>query len=193
MRPVKDCYFVQVEKTHEDTVILNGKELFMNVTFDEMRHARQYGTVIALPQGLPKNIKLDIKEGDKVYCHHFLVSENNKVKYHEKENVYSTHWNNIYARVRKGKLKMLTHWNFIKQKIEDESNYMTKSGIYTKPEAEDEELYGYVEYLNKDLKDMGVKKGDEIVFSTNSEYDMQIEGDKLLRMRNFDILAKIEK
>lgn len=74
MRPVKDCYFVQVEKTHEDTVILNGKELFMNVTFDEMRHARQYGTVIALPQGLPKNIKLDIKEGDKVYCHHFLVS-----------------------------------------------------------------------------------------------------------------------
>ena len=87
---------------------------------------------------------------------------------------------------------MMYHWNFVIQKLEDESNYMTKSGIFTKPEAEDEELYGYVEHMNNDLKKMGVKKGDEVVFSKNSEYDMQIEGEKLLRMRNFDILAKIE-
>ena len=86
---------------------------------------------------------------------------------------------------------MLGHWNFVKQKVEDESNYVTESGIYMKPEAEDEELYGYVEYMNKELKDWGVKKGDEVIFSKNSEYDMEIEGEKLLRMRNFDILAKV--
>ena len=87
---------------------------------------------------------------------------------------------------------MLHHWNFVKQKVEDESQYITKSGIYTKPEAEDEELYGYIEYMNDEMKNMGVKKGDEVIFSKNSEYDMQIEGEKLLRMRNFDILAKVE-
>ena len=37
-----------------------------------------------------------------------------------------------------------------------------------------------------------MKKGDEVVFSVNSEYDMKIEGDVLLRMRNQDILAKVE-
>jgi co-chaperonin GroES (HSP10) len=87
---------------------------------------------------------------------------------------------------------MLHHWNFVKQKVEDESEYMTNSGIYTKPEAEDEELHGYIEYMNDEMKSMGLKKGDEVVFSKNSEYDMQIEGEKLLRMRNFDILAKVE-
>ena len=193
MKPVKDCYFVKVEKTHEDTVLVNGRELFMDTSFNEMKSARQYGIVIALPKGLPKNIKLDIKEGDKVYCHHFLASEGNRVKFHDEENIYSIHWTHIYARVRKDKLKMVHHWNFVKQKIEDESKYMTKSGIYLKPEAEDEELYGYVEYMNKGLKKMGIKKGDEVIFSKNSEYDMRIEGEKLLRMRNFDILAKIEK
>jgi len=193
MRPVKDCYFVKVEKTHEDTIEVNGRELFLDVSYNDMKHARQYGTVIALPNGLPKGLKLDIKEGDKIYCHHFLASEGNRVKFHEEKNVYSIHWGHIYARVRKGKLKMIHHWNFIKQKVEDESNYMTKSGIFTKPEAEDEELYGYVEYMNDGLKDLGVKRGDEVIFSKNSEYDMKIEGEKLLRMRNFDILAKVEK
>ena len=192
MRPIRDCYFVKVEKTQEDTIILNGKELFLDTSFNELKLARQYGTVVALPVGLPKGLKLDVKVGDKVYCHHFLTSEENRVKFHDDEKVFSIHWTYMYARVRKGKLKMLHQWNFVKQKVEDESNYISDSGIYLKPEAEDVELHGYVEYMNDDLKKLGVKKGDEVVFSENSEYDMIIEGEKLLRMRNFDILAKVE-
>ena len=192
MRPIRDCYFVKVEKTQEDTIIVNGKELFLDTSFNELKLARQYGTVVALPVGLPKGLKLDVKVGDKVYCHHFLTSEENRVKFHDDEKVFSIHWTYMYARVRKGKLKMLHQWNFVKQKVEDESNYISDSGIYLKPEAEDVELHGYVEYMNDDLKKLGVKKGDEVVFSENSEYDMIIEGEKLLRMRNFDILAKVE-
>tara|TARA_R100001015_G_scaffold19178_2_gene15597 strand:+ start:538 stop:1116 length:579 start_codon:yes stop_codon:yes gene_type:complete len=192
MRPIRDYYFIKVEKIHEDTIIVNGKELFMDTSFDELKHARQYGTVVALPVGLPKGLKLDVKVGDKVYCHHFLTSEENRVKFHDDEKVFSIHWTYMYARVRKGKLKMLHQWNFVKQKVEDESNYVSDSGIYLKPEAEDVELHGYVEYMNDDLKKLGVKRGDEVVFSENSEYDMIIEGEKLLRMRNFDILAKVE-
>ena len=40
MRPVKDYYFVEVEKIHEDTIMVNGKELFMDTSFDELKHAR---------------------------------------------------------------------------------------------------------------------------------------------------------
>jgi|TARA_R100000329_G_scaffold142677_1_gene126247 co-chaperonin GroES (HSP10) len=192
MRPVKDYFFVKVEKTQEDTIILNGRELFLDTSYDELRHARQYGTVIALPVSLPKGLSLDIKEGDKVYCHHFLTSEENEVKFHEQDKVFSVHWSHIYATVRDDKIRMIHHWNFVRQKIEDESNYITDSGIYIKPEAEDIELHGYIEHMNEEMKNMGVKKGDEVVFSKNSEYDMVIEGEKLLRMRNFDILAKVE-
>tara|TARA_R100001443_G_scaffold61989_2_gene72004 strand:- start:1563 stop:2141 length:579 start_codon:yes stop_codon:yes gene_type:complete len=189
MKPNKDYFFVHVEKTHEDTVEVNGRELFLDTSYDELKHARQYGTVVGAPRALSMGHKRDIKEGDKVYCHHFLVNEENRVNFLEQDNVYKIFFESIYARVRDGELKMVSHWNFVKQKVEDESNYMTKSGIYTKPEAEDEELHGYVCHMNDELKSWGVKIGDEVIFSKNSEYDMQIEGEKLLRMRNFDILA----
>ena len=110
----------------------------------------------------------------------------------EEENVYKVHWQQIYARVRKGKLKMLHHWNFVKQKVESEDNIKTKSGIFFKPEVEDITLHGTIVHMNDWLKNQGVKTGDEIVFSENSEYDMTIEGEKLLRMRNEDILALVQ-
>ena len=124
MRPVKDYYFVKVEKTQEDTIIVNGKELFMDTSYDELKHSRQYGTVVALPHSLPKDVNLDVKVGDKIYCHHFLTNEENRVKFHEDEKVFSIHWSYVYAIVRKGRIKMLHHWNFVKQKVEDESNYI---------------------------------------------------------------------
>jgi len=193
MNPNKDYYFVKVEKTHEDTITLNGKELFLDSSYNDMKHARQYGTVVGVPRGLSMGKKRDIKKGDKVYCHHFLANEENRVKYHDKENVFQIRCDAIYARVRKGKLKMLNHWNFVEQKKEDKDNYMSKSGIYLKPEREDKELHGYIKHMNKEMKAWGAKVGDEVIFSENSEYDMNIEGEKLLRMRNFDILAKVEK
>ena len=42
------------------------------------------------------------------------------------------------------------------------------------------------------LKNQGVNKGDRVFFSENSEYDMNLNGESLLRMRNFDILGVYE-
>jgi len=109
----------------------------------------------------------------------------------EKENIYKVHWQQIYARVRDGELKMLHHWNFVKQKTESEDDIKTASGIYFKPDVEDITLYGNIVYMNDWMKDQGVVEGDEVVFSENSEYEMTIEGEKLLRMRNEDILATV--
>ena len=93
--------------------------------------------------------------------------------------------------VRNGKLKMLHYWNFVEQKKESEDDIKTDSGIYFKPDVEEITLRGYVRNMNPWLKEQGIKEGDEVFFSTNSEYEMKIEGKKLLRMRNQDILAKI--
>ena len=84
---------------------------------------------------------------------------------------------------------MLHHWNFVKQKTESEDSIKTKSGIFIKPEVEDITLHGNIVYMNDWLKGQGVEIGDEVIFSENSEYDMKIEGERLLRMRNEDILA----
>ena len=108
-----------------------------------------------------------------------------------KENIYKIHWEHMYARVRDEEVKMLHHWNFVEQKSESEDDIKTDTGIYVKSEMDDITLYGYIKYMNDWLKDQGVKEGDEVIFSTNSEYEMKIEGKKLMRMRNIDILAKV--
>jgi len=193
MRPIKDYFFVKVEKKTEDTTSIGDTELVIDTSFDPLFLARQHGVVVETPGALPNGINFDIKKGDIVYCHHFLTQEENEVKFYEQELVYKIHWNDIYCRLRNGKLKMLYHWNLVEQKMEDEKDFTTESGIVIKPHMEEIELRGYIRHMNKGMKELGVKEGDEVVFSENSEYSMNIMGEKLMRMRNFDILAKIEK
>lgn len=211
MKIPKDYFLVKVDKAYEDTIELNGKEMFLDIKFDPYKFARQYGVIHSTPVGLPKGLDFDVKKGDKIYFHHLVTGsvgavtmdqkfENesnqdfkslNLVTWVDEENVYKVHWQQIYARVRKGKLKMLHHWNFVKQVTEDEESIKTKSGIFIKPEVDDITLHGVIVYMNDWLKKQGVKIGDEVVFSENSEYDMTIENKKLLRMRNEDILALV--
>ena len=190
MKIPKDYFLVKVDKAYNDTVDVNGTELMLNITFDPYKFARQYGIVSSTPAGLPKGLKFDVKKGDKIYFHHLVTAAKsgmsidatgkqfeqesnqdykslNLVTWVDEENIYRVHWQQIYARVRRGKLKMLHHWNFIKQKIEDEESIRTKSGIFIKPEVEDITLHGVVEHMNDWLKGQGVKIGDEIIFSEN--------------------------
>tara|TARA_Y100000401_G_scaffold78783_1_gene64349 strand:+ start:1120 stop:1701 length:582 start_codon:yes stop_codon:yes gene_type:complete len=193
MKPIKDYFFVKVEKTTEDTVDINGTELIIDTSYDPMKLARQHGVVVETPTAFSKGVKLDVKEGDTVYCHHFLVEKENEVKFYEQDLVYKIHWSDVYCRERNGKLKMLHYWNFVEQKMENEEDFKTESGLITKPYMEEVKLHGYIRYMNDWMKKQGIKEGDEVIFSENSEYDMNIMGKKLMRMRNFDILAKIEK
>tara|TARA_Y100001963_G_scaffold141967_1_gene210894 strand:+ start:263 stop:844 length:582 start_codon:yes stop_codon:yes gene_type:complete len=193
MKPIKDYFFVKVEKTTEDTVNINGTEVFIDTSYDPMKLARQYGVVVETPLSLSKGVDIDIKEGDTVYCHHFLTQKENEIKLYEQDLVYKIHWSDVYCRIRNGKLKMLHYWNFVEQRTEKEDDFKTKSGIITKPVAEEVKYHGYIRHMNSWMKKQGVKEGDEVIFSENSEYDMNIMGQKLMRMRNFDILAKIEK
>ena len=211
MQIPKNYFLVEVEKPYNDTFEINGKELIMDIKFDPYKLARQYGVVYEEPGWLPKGLDFDVKKGDKIYFHHLITGSKgavtidkkhttesyqdykseNLIDWIEKENIYKVHWQQIYARVRDGELKMLHHWNFVKQKTESEDDIKTASGIYFKPEVEDITLYGNIVYMNDWMKDQGVVEGDEVVFSENSEYEMTIEGEKLLRMRNEDILATV--
>ena len=95
----------------------------------------------------------------------------------------------VYAIVRDGKLKMLDNWVFVEQVLEDESKCKTDSGIWIKPDQEDEELHGILRYSNNELIEQGANINDRIIFSKDSEYVMDIEGEDLMRMRNEDVLA----
>tara|TARA_R100000458_G_C8275807_1_gene250978 strand:+ start:1535 stop:2116 length:582 start_codon:yes stop_codon:yes gene_type:complete len=189
MKPLSNYIWVEVEKSHENSTYIKGKnnekiELYLDSSYEPEFNARQYGTVYAVSDKVK-----GVEPGDKIYCHHFLVTEANRVKFIEDKLVYKIQEPFIYAIVRNGKLKMLNNWVFVEQVKETEEDCKTESGIFFKANPEEEELHGILRHSNDELIEQGAKIGDRIIFSTNSEYVMKIEGEELMRMRNEDVLA----
>ena len=193
-KPVRDLFWVEVEKEQEDTIKINDKELYLDSSYNALFHARQHGKVYQTP--VNDKLNLDIKKGDIVYFHHFVTADEdtaygvekgvNRVNFIKDKKIYKVHNSQIYGRTRKGKFKAVSFWNFVEQLKEDEEDIKTESGIYFKPDVEDIRLYGRLIHPSKELKHI---KGEKIIFSENSEYKMDIEGEELMRMRNQDILA----
>lgn len=192
MRLVRDNYLIKVDKTHENTIDVGGVEMYLDSSYNPMHNARQHGTIVGLPGAVHPAAKMDIQIGDIAYFHHFVIEESNRVSYHEEEDVFQAHFSQIYCVVRDGEIIMQSHWNFVEQKEENEEDIKTKSGLYFKSNNGDVELYGYLRHTNDWMLSNGGDLGDEVVFSKNSEYDMEVEGKKYLRMRNIDILATVQ-
>ena len=192
MKLIKDKFLVKLEKLVEDTVKVNGVEMYLDSSYDPMRFARQYGEVVIAPERLSSKY-MDVKVGDRIYFHHFVADKKNQMVEDEEGNyILQVDAGQIYCAVRDNKIIMQNFWCFVEQKTELEDNYKTSSGIFLKSTMEIEEQRGYLKYANQEILDYGAKINDEVIFSENSEYNMNIEGQELLRMRNIDILAVIE-
>ena len=57
-----------------------------------------------------------------------------------------------------------------------------KEQTYLKSHENEEPLIGLVKYPNKYLISKGVNKGDKVSFKPNSEYEFNVDGEKLYRM-----------
>jgi len=185
MKPIKDLYWIEVEKETEDTIMLNGMELYRDTSYDPMKLARQYGTIYKTP--ILDTKETGIKEGDKVWFHHFVATDSNLVKHAGKDNIYQAYAEQIYLIKRGNEFIPVGHWNFMEQEVLEPE--VRKSGIILDSSSKEKELHGHAIIINNWMKEQGVSEGDKVLWSENSEYDMDIEGRKLLRMRNFDVLA----
>jgi len=55
----------------------------------------------------------------------------------------------------------------------------------------DEPLIGIIKYMNDDMEAMGLKVGDKIAFQPDSEYEFDIDGEKLYRMFTRNLTLKL--
>ena len=185
--PIGDFVYVEIEREEENIVKLpDGKELWLDTSFDRYVNARQYGIVKMVSININKRVKdnINLKEGDKVYFHHHCIDEKMSSSFGG-DNIYKVNYDQIYCYVRDGKIIMTQDYVFVKPiKTEDKiGNLYIQSKESTKK--------GVVAYANQFSKNDGFKVGDEIVFIKNANYDMTIEGERLFRMKNNEILCKI--
>lgn len=188
MKPIKESFWVKIEKEVEDTIEIGGMELYRDTSYDPMKLTRQYGIVYATPAKPIDGV--DVQEGDKIWFHHFVASDVNKVEYIEEENIYHVWINQAYMVERDGVMIPIGNWNFVSQEIQGEQ--VSSSGLITSHGNTEVLHRGDIIYMNDWMKEQGVEKGDRVVFTENSEYDMDINGVSLLRMRNLDILGTYE-
>ena len=188
LTPIGDFVYVEIEKEEENTHTLdNGKTIWLDTSYDRYVNARQYGIVKYVSINIKKRVEdnITLKEGDKVYFHHFCIDERMSSE-SGGENIYKVNYDQIYCYVRDGKITMTQDYVFVEPiQLEDKIG-----NIYI--ESKESTKRGRVKYCNPfSIKD-GFNIGDEILYIKNANYDMVIEGERLFRMKNSEILAKTD-
>jgi len=173
-------------KRYDNTKEIGGIELIVSTSEEDHKFSNRYAEVIEVPVGY----KGPITPGDTLLVHH------NAFKF----------YNDMKGRQKSGK-------SFFKDDkffIEPDQFFLYKSGgkwftydkycfitpipateSYIKKPFSEEPLMGIVKYANDYLISKGVNAGDKVCFAPDSEYEFNVDGEKLYRMFDHQITIKL--
>ncbi len=164
-------------KRYSNTKKLGDVELVTNVS--EENHV--FSNRFAVVKSTPLNYKGEVEEGDTLVVHHNVFKFYNDMKGRRKsgksyfkENLFFVEDEQFYLYKKNNKWKAHGKYCFIKP-IPVKKSLILKNTKY-------EPLQGVVKYTNKELDSKGIRIGDRIIFTPNSEYEFEIEGELLYRM-----------
>jgi hypothetical protein len=130
----------------------------------------------------------DLVEGDEVVLHHNVFRSYYDMKGYErkskeyfKDNLYLVDESKIYLVKRKKGYLSFDDYCFVSPKGEE--NLEVSLGSY--------ELHkGTVKFVNPNIINQGIEEGMEVGYTKDSEYEFEIEGELLYRMKRKDICVK---
>jgi hypothetical protein len=170
-------YIISTENRYNNTINVDGKELVVNTEITERDYmfVNRIGTIIQVPA---YNSSV-IEPGDEVIVHHNVFRRWFDVRGNEKnsanfisEDKYFVATDQIFAYKKNNEWECLPEYCFVKPIYKDD-----KWALKT-----DENLSGVLTYSNASLSSLGASIGDVVGFTPNSEYEFEIEGEKLYRI-----------
>lgn len=151
---------------------------------------------------IPDNIEFEGNVGDRVFCHHFLTTEKAHEALVEDKMYYKIHHEDIYCKVSDdGEITMLGDWNFCTPITENETGYeyedggvlgkikKSSSGIIIATNVQHDTKRCEITHLSKEAQEMGLKKGDVVIYRKDCDYEIKVDGKIYLRVRTKDFLA----
>ena len=161
---------------------VGDKTLIINTTIENHRFVSKQAVVVSVPAAYSSHIKI----GDNIYVHHNIFrrwydqkgKERNSSMYF-KDDLYFCTPDQIYMYNNK------PHgpYCFVKP-IPASESYIFK------PFAE-EPLMGKIRYINTRLKSYGLDQGDLVTFQPDTEYEFEVDGEKLYRMFDHHITVAL--
>ncbi len=161
---------------YDNTRDVDGKELIINTSIEDHKFVSKKAIVVSTPIAF----NTEVKCGDIVYVHHNIFRRYYDMKGKEKnsstffkDELYFCSLDQIYMY----NLKPHLDYCFVKP-------ILNKSHLSSEKE---QEHFGILKYSNKSLEAVGLKPGDLVIFTPNSEFEFIIEGERLYCMKSNDI------
>lgn len=183
MMPRWDYLIKPYGKEYNNIKKIANKDFIVNTSIESATFVNRLGVVCAVPSG--GQIPLD----SIVVVHHnvfrtYLDMKGNKRKSNEffRENQYLVDPSKIYLYYENDVWKTTDGYCFISP-----IDYIQDQDIY-RSDKEKEKHLGLMKHGNVS----GVYEKDIVGFTKNSEYEFDIEGEKLYRMKNSDICIKLD-
>lgn len=184
-----NLFVVKVDKPINDTMKTDGGlELFIDTRFNEFEHRQVFGEVVSAPL----LIENDVEPGDTLYFHHLVVVEGGqKIPWEDNHYIVKcdkqfTIGNQAFAYKKKGsdEITPLFGWCLLEEaEVEKEESFIELVNT-----EENLPLTGIVSFDADCLKELDVKKGDEVGFAKNMDYRVNIDGKEYYRVRSEDLL-----
>jgi hypothetical protein len=169
-------------KRYSNTKNIGGIDFLVSSSEEDVRYSNRYAEVKALPI----NYCGPIKVGDTLLVHHNVFKFYNDIKGRRKsgksflkDNLFLVD-NDQFFMYQNG-----TQW-FCHDRYCYVKPIKTKESIIFK-NTKEEPLVAEMIYPNTTLINQGVKKGDLISFKPESEYEFEVDGEKLYRMFDHQI------
>ena len=194
MKPIKNLVFTKREKKENNEIQIGDNTIEVDTSWSPMHWVNQKAEVIGVPDKLESwmDTEMELQPGDFVYTHHFINDDEHAMNVDGKEVAWMA-YNQLFARVRDGKVHMLNDYVLVEPVKETEDEIKSESGLFLKANQEDKSNVGVLKYVNSRTEYLGAKVGDKIYFETNSDYEMDIEGERLFRMKNNDLIYVIKE
>ena len=169
-------------KRYNNTTDIGGIEFIVSTSKEDFKFSNRQAEVVELPLGYNG----PIQKGDILLVHHNVFKFYNDMK--GKERSGKSYFKDDLFFIEPEQYFAYKHnevWNAVDRYCFIEPVPVEDSYIY-KPLTE-EPLVGKIKYPNKYLTEQGLKAGDKVSFQPNSEYEFDVDGEKLYRMFDHQI------
>ena len=173
-------------KRYNNTKDIGGINFIVSTSEEDFKFSNRYAEVVELPLGY----KGDIQAGDILLVHHNAFKFYNDIKGRQKsgksffkDDLFFIETEQFFMYKRNDTWFSYDRYCFVKPIPAIES--------YIKKPFNEEPLMGIMKYPNEYLLSKGIKAGDSICFVPDSEYEFDVDGEKLYRMHDHQITMKL--
>lgn len=169
-------------KRYDNTVDWDGQEVIVSTSEEDFRFANRKAIVHELPLGYDG----PIKKGDTLLVHHNVFKFYNDMRGNRRsgksffrDDLFFIEADQFYMYHNGTQWNAYDRYCFVRP-IPVEDSYIYKP-------FSNEPLMGQMVYPNEYLLSKGVKSGDKVAFTPDSEYEFNVDGEKLYRVFDHQI------